>query len=52
MTWRQFAFYYNLAKVKKKKMMDGGIKWALRKNVHDTCCIDITTMVADKEEEG
>ena len=27
-------------------------KWALRKkNVQDTCCIDIKTM-ADKEEEG
>ena len=26
-------------------------KWALRKNVQDTCCIAIKTM-ADKEEEG
>ena len=30
---------------------DGRNKWALRKNVQDTCCIDIRTM-ADKEEEG
>ena len=30
---------------------DGRNKWALRKNVQYTCCIDIKTM-ADKEEEG
>ena len=28
---------------------DGRNKWALRKNVQDTCCIDLRTM-ADKEE--
>ena len=31
--------------------LDGRNKWALRKDVPDTCCIDIKTM-ADKEEEG
>ena len=30
---------------------DGRNKWALRKNVQDTCCIDIRT-TADKEEDG
>ena len=30
---------------------DGHIKWALRKNVPKTSCIDVKTM-ADKEEEG
>ena len=30
---------------------DGRIKWALRKNVPETSCIDVKTM-ADKEEEG
>ena len=32
---------------------DGCIKWALRKNVQDTCCIKIkTNLKANKEEEG
>ena len=67
MIWRQISFHYYKCLEKKmsiktfyflKREMpwcayrpDGRNKWALRKNVQDTCCIDIRTM-ADKEEEG